>query len=246
MKSPNIPFERKCVLFSGDFRQILPVVPRGSRGMILFMCFQSSPLYQCMSFRSLSENMRLQSIRDDEDPDPAVFQYPNFLLKVGDGILKRTEDSFIELPPSVNIVESSTKLVESVFPNLKEKYDDVQWLKSRAILAPTNSRLQSLNSEVAKIFPHDFSYYRIADSVVCDSVEAQNAAELRYPVELLNSIEVDASLPGLEIALKKGLIVMLLRNIKLSSGHVNGTRYVVDNMTPNVLFLTSVLGSNTE
>ena len=27
MKSPNVPFGRKCILFSGDFRQILPVVP---------------------------------------------------------------------------------------------------------------------------------------------------------------------------------------------------------------------------
>ena len=108
MKSPSVPFGAKCVLFSGDFRQILPVVPRVSQGMIVFMCFQSSPLYPCMSFLSLSENVRLQSIRDDEDPDPAVFEYPNFLLKVGEGKLKQTEDSFIEVPPSVNIVESLT------------------------------------------------------------------------------------------------------------------------------------------
>ena len=85
----------------------------------------------------------------------------------------------------------------------------MQRLKSRAILAPTNSRLESLNSKVANIFPQDFSYYRSADSVVYDSVQARNAAELRYPVELLNSIEVGASFPDHEIALKKGFIVML-------------------------------------
>ena len=158
MKSKNVPFGGKCVLFSRDFRQILPVVPRGTRSMIVFMCFKSSPLYQCMDFLSLCENMRLNAIQYDQDSDSAVLEYPNFLLKGGEGKLKQTEDSFIELPPSVSIVESSTRLVESVFPNLKEKYDDVKWLKSRAILATANSRLQSLNSEVAKIFPHDFSY----------------------------------------------------------------------------------------
>ena len=68
------------------------------------------------------------------------------------------------------------------------------------------------------------------ESAACDSVEAQNAAELRYPVELLNSIEFGASLLDYEIALKKRLIVMLRRNIKPSSGHVNGTRCMVDNM----------------
>ena len=115
MKSPNVPFVGKCVLFSRDFRQILPVVPRGSRGMIVFICFQSSPLHQYMSFLSLSENMRLQSIRDDEDPDPAVFEYPNFPMKVGKGKLKQTEGSFIELPSSVNIFEYSKNWLNPFF-----------------------------------------------------------------------------------------------------------------------------------
>ena len=73
--------------------------------------------------------------------------------------------------------------------------------------------------------------------MVCDSVEAQNAAELKSTVELLNSIEVGSPLPDHEIALKKGFIVMLLRNIKPYTGNNNGTRYVVDNMTPYVFFL---------
>ena len=56
IKSPNIPLGGKCILFRGDFRQILPVVPRGSQGMIVFMYFQSSPLYQCIDFLNLSQN----------------------------------------------------------------------------------------------------------------------------------------------------------------------------------------------
>ena len=147
--------------------------------------------------------------------------------------------------PILSIYVLSTELVCSVFRNFELKYNDVQWLKTRAILTPTNNRLQMLNNQVSKWFPGKFSYYKSADSVSCDSVEAQNAAELRYPQELLNSIEAGASLPDHEIALKKGFIVMLLRNVKPSSGHVNGTRYVVENMTPNLLFLTSVSGSKT-
>ena len=112
-------------------------------------------------------------------------------------------------------------------------------------MVPTKSRLQSLNREVTRIFPDDFLYYRSAESVVCDSVEAQNAAELRYFVELLNSIEVGASLPDHEIDLKKVFIVMLLRNIKPSSGLVNGIKYVVENMSSNVLLPRSVSGSKT-
>ena len=113
------------------------------------------------------------------------------------------------------------------------------------MLDPKNIRLRSQDSEVAKIFLHDFSYYRKADTVVCDSIEPQNDSELSYPVEFLNSIEVDVPLSDHEIDIKKGFIVMLLRNIKTSYGHVDGTRYVVENVISNVLFLTSVSGSKT-
>ena len=50
MKSPNIPFGVKCFLFNRDVGQILPVVPIGSRSMIAFMCFKSSPLYQSKKY----------------------------------------------------------------------------------------------------------------------------------------------------------------------------------------------------
>ena len=38
--------------------------------------------------------------------------------------------------------------------------------------------------------------------------------------------------------------MMLLRNIRPKQGHVNGTRYVVVNMTDNLLFLRAVSGTN--
>ncbi len=79
-----------------------------------------------------------------------------------------------------------------------------------------------------------------ADSVSSNSKEAQAAAELRYPQELLNSIEAGPSLPDHEIRVKKGFVVMLLRKIKPSLGHVNGTRYAIERMTQNLLFLKSV------
>ena len=78
---------------------------------------------------------------------------------------------------------------------------------------------------------------------MCDSLQAENPVELRYPQEHLNSIEVVGSFPDHTISLKKVFIVMLLRNIKPSTGHVNGERYVIVNMTPTLLFLRSASGS---
>ena len=245
MKAPYVPFGGKCILFSGDFRQILPVVPRGSRGMIVFMSFKSSPLYQCVDLLSLNENMRLEANVKYHETNTAVLGYPAFLLKVGEGKFEVTTESLIELPTAVNVVGSSTDLVKSVFQNLNDNHNDVHWLTSRAILTLTNNWLKSLNEKVAEWFPGNFSHYQSADSVMCDSLQAKNAAELRYPQELLNSIEVGGSLPDHSISLKKGFIVMLLRNIKPSAGHVNGARYVVENMTPTLLYLRSTSGSRT-
>ena len=109
MKSPNFTFEGKSVLFSGGFRQILPVAPRGSRGMIVFMCFKSSLLHQSVKCLSLTQNMRLRAIRNDVDTDKSVLQYPNFLLKLGEVKLKTTRDSSIDLPTSVNTCSSETQ-----------------------------------------------------------------------------------------------------------------------------------------
>ena len=80
IESPNVPFGGKWVLFSGDFRQIISVVPRGYRSMIVIMCFQSSPLYQSVKSLKLTQNMRLRVIQNNAGTDKSVFRYPDFFV----------------------------------------------------------------------------------------------------------------------------------------------------------------------
>ena len=82
MKSPNVPFGAKCVLFSGDFRQILPVVRRGSRSMIVFMCFKSSTLYESTKCLKLTQNMILRAIQNSVNTDKSVSEYPDFFVEI--------------------------------------------------------------------------------------------------------------------------------------------------------------------
>ena len=44
-KDPR-PFGGVVFCFCGDFRQILPVIPRGTRGQIVSACIKRSPLWQ--------------------------------------------------------------------------------------------------------------------------------------------------------------------------------------------------------
>lgn len=66
---------------------------------------------------------------------------------------------------------------------------------------------------------------------------------LQYPQELLNSMDTVSSMLDYLIKLKKGFIVMLLRNVRPSQGHVNVTRYIVVDMRDNILFLRAVSGT---
>ncbi len=165
-------------------------------------------------------------------------------MKVGEGKVPTTEGFCIELPKCVNVVHSSKELVETVFGDLENKSNDIQWLTSRAILAPTNSRLPELNGKVAERLPWQFRTYKTVDSVLCDYPDAQGTAQLRYLQELLNSIDTGSPLPDHELKLKRGFVVMLFRNIKPSRGHVNGIRYILDRMTSSLLFLTAVSGTH--
>ena len=55
------PFGGKVVVFGDDFRQILPVIPRGSRYDIVNASINSSYLWQYCQLLKLTKNMRLQS-----------------------------------------------------------------------------------------------------------------------------------------------------------------------------------------
>ncbi len=77
------------MLFSGDFRQILPVIPGGSRAQIVHACVKSSA------------NMGLSSPRNDPNATETVLQFPNYLLRLVEGRLETAEDGMAELPDSV-------------------------------------------------------------------------------------------------------------------------------------------------
>ncbi len=53
----NYPFGNKLIVFGGDFRQILPVVKRGTRGDITKASFNRSPLWSYVKVLKLKTNM---------------------------------------------------------------------------------------------------------------------------------------------------------------------------------------------
>lgn len=60
--SIDLSFGSKTVVFGGDFRQILPVIPKGSRHDIVNVTINSSYLWRHCTVLRLTKNMRLQNL----------------------------------------------------------------------------------------------------------------------------------------------------------------------------------------
>ena len=62
MKSTNVQFCREYIPLCDDFRSIVPVVRRGSRGAIVFMILKSYPLFGIPLLVELVNKMRLKLV----------------------------------------------------------------------------------------------------------------------------------------------------------------------------------------
>lgn len=56
----NLPFGGKVVVLGGDFHQILPVIPKGTRQEVVHVTINSSYLWNFYEVMTLTKNMRLQ------------------------------------------------------------------------------------------------------------------------------------------------------------------------------------------
>jgi ATP-dependent exoDNAse (exonuclease V) alpha subunit len=217
-------FGGKCIVFCGDFRQVLPVVPRGSRPSIVNATLKRSYIWRHLKQLHLTQNMRL-------NVDDAEFS--EYLLRVGEGreqVLNGSEFE-IDLPENLRCSgDSISDLVDDTYPSLETEYTSVDYLMDRVILACTNSAVDDINTFVSDKIQTagDFEEYLSTDTV------ADEDNGIMYPVEFLNSLSING-MASHSIKLKVGLPVMLLRNLNPAKGLCNGTRLIVRRLMRNLI-----------
>ena len=213
----DFPFGAKMVLFGGDFRQVLPVVPRGTPSSIVESCIKSSRLWSQFKLYHLTENMRA-GLNQQE--------FAKWLVDLGDGKLQSSCPS--APPDSIDIpTECITKnIIDDVFPRLTG--DPLQC--HRAILTPKNDASLQMNNNILHRLDGQAKTYYSVDNILCENPDDAN----NYTIEFVHSL-TPSGLPPHELHLKEGCIIMLLRNLDIRRQLCNGTRLIVRKLYEHVI-----------
>ncbi|CAN6580175.1 unnamed protein product [Malus baccata var. baccata] len=141
----DLPFEGKVMIFEGDFRQVLPVVPKGTRSELMQASMINASFWGHVKIIRLKHNMR--SINDQD--------FSEFLLHVGNGEQETMIDDMMQIPSSMvipwNGEESIVQFVNEVFPDLECHVCDSRYLVEMAIITPKNE-----DGDVRNLYQQEF------------------------------------------------------------------------------------------
>lgn len=243
-------------VLSGDFRQILPVVKRGTPADTIDACLKSSDLWRHFKQMHLTENMQLRSADSEMDAEEMA-AFSEFLLKVGEGrhdvnpalgreFIKIPSDMLIDNPP--DSPEDNAEILPGAVPRGMERlidhmYSDVnnpeiatdEYFASRTILTTTNVLVHRINEVVEDRLPDTAHEYRSVDAIE-DDMDGNF-----FEQEVLNSVNING-IPPHRLVLKKGNPIMMMRNLNPDLGLCNGTRLRIVDLKDHGIHATIMTG----
>ena len=234
------PFGGKILVLAGDFRQCLPVVPGASRVETVGHCINQSHLWRHFDIMRLSVNMRILASGDKE-----LEEFDKWSLSIGNGEMKTLNlpEKYIGtkiIPNSSKNTNSEgqamKKFCDKLFPDLSQNIGNHDWLEGRTILAPTNKEVNMLNECLEEKLPGITDKFSSADTL------QNNQDLLRFNQEYLHTL-TPTGFPTHDIRLKKGMPLMLMRNLNPREGLCNGTKLVFIRSVANKVLECQVVGS---
>ncbi|CAG7866070.1 unnamed protein product [Brassica rapa] len=159
------PFGGKVVVFGGDFRQILPVIPRGNRADIVMAALNSSYLWKHCKVLQLTKNMRLFSETDPREAEE-IKKFSDWILDVGDGKINEPNsgETMIDIPKDLLVMKCTDPIeaiVSEVYGNTFKDSKDPLFFQERAILCPTNEDVDVINNYMLDRLAGNFLYVAV-------------------------------------------------------------------------------------
>ena len=227
----------KVIITLGDFAQIAPVVPHGSRLQIVQASIVSSPLWQHFEIRVLTKNMRLIGLSDNTcniTAEQIVFlqnqeEYGNMILSIGRGTWKGAnligEDCKLGSQeiylPNVKCLTDEKKAIDFLYPN---QFDTPNFA-NRVILAGTNKEVDHWNRVIQRMNPQSSATMTrlLSADILCEVDDPRGILKAMLTTEVLNSFN-NNSVPPHELYLAVGDICIILRNLSKKDALANNTR----------------------
>ncbi|GFY07072.1 ATP-dependent DNA helicase [Trichonephila clavipes] len=160
LRGNTLLFGGATVLFPGDFRQILPVVTKGTRADEINACLKRSILWRCCKKTPFK--------RKHESTFSRFREFSTILLDVGDGKCPEVNSTHdIELPTALcQVVADTETLIHSIYDyvhdlNIKED----SWFCERSILATINDQVSVLNQRMLDKIPGESQTYLSINTV---------------------------------------------------------------------------------
>ena len=121
----DAPMGGVATLMCGDFRQILSVIPRGTRANTVDASVQKSYLWQFTTVMCLHTNMRVHLQSDTSAGD-----FASLFLSIGDGTFPVADPpNVIALPRSIGrLAHSLDNLIQTVYPKISINAMNTKWL----------------------------------------------------------------------------------------------------------------------
>ncbi|XP_074328020.1 uncharacterized protein LOC141665931 [Apium graveolens] len=161
----HMPFGGITVVLGGDFRQILPVIPQGTRGQIVSPCITKSKLWKFSIVFKLIHSMYITKERTESEIQ-SLKNFAKWVPDIGDGKVPSThvEDDICISEEYCNLQGTNCveEMIESTFPDFKKNFQDLDYLSERAILSPTNQTVGHVNSAIVETIPGEmYSYFNV-------------------------------------------------------------------------------------
>ena len=241
------PFGGKVVVLGGDFRQILPVVPRGGREDIVFSSINASFLWKECKIFKLTQNLRLSRSANANDDVECISEFGKWILSIGDGTFPTVDDTddLILIPEEFLLLPNNDHkdcIIHATYPDLHQHLNDKEYFSERVILSATLSVVDEVNNRMLELLPGEETVYLSADNVSKQDANISCFDDM-HSVEFLNKISM-SGLPNHILKLKVGAPVMLMRNIDKSMGLCNGTRLIVTKLEQRVIVCEMLTGQH--
>jgi len=221
LMNTDVAFGGKVVVFSGDFRQCLPVIRMGNEASIVGASIKGSYIWDYVQNLKLTQNMRVLTQTNSDNANRQL-SWANWLLSIGNGTVSNPINLDVQ---DIHHCDSIDHLIYCV-------YGDTNDYSNKAIVTGLRKDVDEINELMLNRNEGRIHEYYSIDSPQKDEDE-QDATTL-LPEEFLNTL-TPQGFPPHKLCLKVGSPIMLMRNLNKAMGLANGTRLIVNDLRPSTI-----------